>query len=106
MSAVGGGATLRGSAAVKEVAELLVELRKNDDDLAALSHINVDNKYIADIGGIKLDGAEVKGVVERRRTRVVTLLENKGIHIRPDAEPNRSAEPAAYEPGTVIDEHV
>lgn len=74
-------ATIRGRAALDEVRALFDQLYLIDSDIAHLD----DNMVPADgVTAYRLTEAEVRGVLDDRRTAVLNKLENKGIRIAPD----------------------
>jgi hypothetical protein len=83
------GATLRGSAAIQRVRELLDNLTVVDEGIETVAGYQT-SEYMVGLG-ITITGAELKTILEARRGAIVNELENKGIHIRPDALLDQSA---------------
>jgi hypothetical protein len=84
------GATLRGSAAIQRVRELLDDLNVVDGDIETVVTACSPKIELSNLG-VTITSAELKTILEARRGAIVNELENKGIHIRPDALLDQSA---------------
>ena len=82
------GATIRGSEALAEVRRLIDQLYLIDSDIA--THEGPKPAGHVDAYPFDMTHEEVAGVLQQRRAEVLRKLENKGIRVAPDPEPDRT----------------